>query len=82
MVQSRDGCSLVVRKQYYFVKTIIVAIKLSTRCASLRVVSHVIAQLYMAVRKGFKVHLIATQCVFIFLKSEDLTTLRESNFHL
>lgn len=42
---------------------------------SLRVVSHVIAQLYMAVRKGFKVHLIAMQCVFIFLKSEDVTTL-------
>ena len=39
---------------------------------SLRVVSHVIAQLYMAVRKGFKVHLIAMQCVF----SEDVTTLR------
>ena len=43
---------------------------------SLRVVSHVIAQLYMAVRKGFKVHLIAMQSVFIFLKSEDVTTLR------
>ena len=43
---------------------------------SLRVVSHVIAQLYMAVRKGFKVHLIAMQRVFIFLKSEDVTTLR------
>ena len=40
----------------------------------LRVVSHVIAQLYMAVRKGFKA--IAMQCVFIFLKSEDVTTLR------
>ena len=60
MVQSKDGCSLVVRKQYNFVKTIFVAIKLSTRCAVLRpsprVVSHVIAQLYMAVRKGFKAH--------------------------
>ena len=35
MVQSKDGCSLVVRKQYNFVKTIFVAIKLSTRCAVL-----------------------------------------------
>ena len=44
---------------------------------SLRVVSHEIAQLYMAARKGFKVHLIAAmQFVFIFLKSEDVSTLR------
>ena len=45
---------------------------------SRRVVSHVIAQLYMAARKGFKVHYLiaAMQFVFIILKSEDVTTLR------
>ena len=81
MVQSRDGCLLVVRKQYYFVKTIFLAIKLSTRCAVLHPSEwspmKIIAELYMASRKGFKVHLIvAMQFVFIFLKSEDVTTLR------
>ena len=44
---------------------------------SFRVISHEIAQLFMAARKGFKVHLIvAMQFVIIFLKCEDVTTLR------
>ena len=79
MVQSRDGCSLVVRKQYYFVKTIFLAIKLSTRCAVLhpfRVVSHEIAQIYMAARKGFKVHLIAAMQFVLILSFLKVKTLQ------